>query len=407
MTKANHNHWQDQLASLDQLLCQTEQLWREQPFKVERPQWCEYYPQLCDALLALDDSQLADLNQQPQQLLPWLAQQLPELGETLRQIEALSQIDNLEENELPAIANRFFDSVPGRKRAQIEAFTSTLGTVKQPVIEWCGGKGFLGRLMGQVWQQPVTTLEWDQQLCRAGEELAQKHKIDQQFYVQDVLQPGLPVSLTDKHAVALHACGELHRQLVRQGVAQDASRLDIAPCCYAVGMEGEYRPFNNFTQLKLQRDDLRLAVTEAVTAAPRELRQRDQDMAWKLAFNALRSDLSGVSYQALKPVPKAWLKAGFEGYCRKLAERERLVLPETVDWEQYRQQGVERQRAVMRLQLVRHGFRRAIECWLVLDLICWMQQQGYHVTLGAFCERNLTPRNLLISARREASVEAV
>ena len=55
----------------------------------------------------------------------------------------------------------------------------------------------------------------------------------------------------------------------------------------------------------------------------------------------------------------------------------------------------------MRLSVVRHAFRRALEVWLVLDLAVHLESRGYRVDVGQFCERALTPRNLLISARRD------
>ncbi|MEC8139802.1 MAG: methyltransferase, partial [Pseudomonadota bacterium] len=51
-----------------------------------------------------------------------------------------------------------------------------------------------------------------------------------------------------------------------------------------------------------------------------------------------------------------------------------------------------------RVELVRHVFRRAIEVWLVLDRALYLQQQGYQVTVSTFCEKQLTPRNILIQA---------
>ena len=39
------------------------------------------------------------------------------------------------------------------------------------------------------------------------------------------------------------------------------------------------------------------------------------------------------------------------------------------------------------------------EVWLALDLAVRLENDGYSVSLGEFCERRLTPRNLLISAR--------
>jgi hypothetical protein len=71
----------------------------------------------------------------------------------------------------------------------------------------------------------------------------------------------------------------------------------------------------------------------------------------------------------------------------------------SIDWDRYEALGWQRQHETMRLSLVRHAFRRAIEVWLVLDLVNYLIGKGYEVGLCTFCERELTPRNILISAR--------
>ena len=53
------------------------------------------------------------------------------------------------------------------------------------------------------------------------------------------------------------------------------------------------------------------------------------------------------------------------------------------------------------LELVRHLFRRPLELWLVLDYAVFLEEQGYRVRLGTFCDRQLTPRNLMLDAVRE------
>ncbi len=82
-----------------------------------------------------------------------------------------------------------------------------------------------------------------------------------------------------------------------------------------------------------------------------------------------------------------------------MAEREGDKLPAEIDWYAAEAAGWQRQRETMRLSLVRHAFRRAIELWLVLDLASFIAEQGYEVEVGSFCDRKLTPRNILISAR--------
>jgi hypothetical protein len=124
-------------------------------------------------------------------------------------------------------------------------------------------------------------------------------------------------------------------------------------------------------------------------------------MAWKLGYGQLRREACGVEeYLALKPIPKGWLQLDFQGFCLQLAAREGRELPATIEWSHYEAWGWQRQREVMRLSLVRAAFRRGLEMWLVLDMANVIEQHGYAVRVGTFCERDLTPRNIFLSARR-------
>jgi hypothetical protein len=88
------------------------------------------------------------------------------------------------------------------------------------------------------------------------------------------------------------------------------------------------------------------------------------------------------------------------GFARQMAQREGLAISSQTALAEFEQAGWRRQREVMRLSIVRHAFRRSLEVWLVLDLAIFLEGQGYDVQLGSFCARQLTPRNLLISAQR-------
>jgi hypothetical protein len=160
-----------------------------------------------------------------------------------------------------------------------------------------------------------------------------------------------------------------------------------------------YQPLSTRLQLALTRDDTRLAVTETVTSSPRETRQRDRGIAWKLGFDAYRRMVTGDAYRSFKPVPEAWIRAEFADFLGLMAEREGLPLPSTSVAAEFETRGWHRRDEVMRLSIVRHAFRRAIEVWLALDLASFLGERGYEVSLGSFCDRRLTPRNLLISAR--------
>lgn len=380
---------------LDTALLAWRQLWHPQPFREARPAWCEQWPALTAALLALSDADAAHLNDDAPAALRWLAAYLPEVDGLLPLIDI-----PVAENTPPSVpGERWAWEIPGRKRAQIEAFASAVQPGGAGVIDWCGGKGHLGRLLGLAWQQPVHTLEIDAALCADGEQLAGRIGLDHRFLERDALavadwpRPG-------QQAVALHACGNLHRRLVEHGAGAGVARFDVAPCCYYRGVNTHYQPLSAGGQLQLSRDDTRLAVTETVTASPRLTRQRDHGIAWKLAFTAWREQVGGVAYKTFKPVPAPWLRGSFADFLANMAVREGLPAPDQRHLDAIEAAGWQRLREVLRLSIPRHAFRRALELWLVLDLADYLGERGYEPSLSTFCDRQLTPRNLLLTARR-------
>ena len=76
------------------------------------------------------------------------------------------------------------------------------------------------------------------------------------------------------------------------------------------------------------------------------------------------------------------------------------MLPANIDFDNWLQQGEQRFAITERMELVRQLFRRPLELWLVLDRVCYLEEFGYDVSLGTFCEKRMTPRNLLIHAER-------
>ncbi len=380
---------------LEGLLRHYRDCWHPQPFRELQPDWCLAYPALSADLLALDQAQFDVLSADNDAALVWLASYLPEI-EALRSLIRVAPAAAVPPS---LVGERWAWEIPGRKRAQIEAFAGSACSSGRPVIDWCGGKGHLGRLLAGQWEQPVHTLEIDAVLCAEGERLSSRQRVEQHFIVADALVT------TDwpqrgQHAVALHACGELHRRLLRQGAAQGVRRFDVAPCCYHRGVGDVYQPLSSGSALALTRDDVRLAVTETVTASPRLARRRDREMAWKLGFDAYRRAASGAGYRTFRSVPAAWFADDFSGFLQQMAVREGLLAPLAANCDEWEAAGWRRQHEVMRLSLPRQAFRRALEIWLVLDLAVYLEEQGYAVNLQSFCAQRLTPRNLLISAER-------
>ena len=381
--------------ALDRVLSECRPLWHAQPFREIRPDWCRRWPALTDELLALDDGAQARLADDGEAAAALVACHVPEVA-------VLPELADVAAGRKGSFADRdrFRDrDIPGRKQAQRTAFVAAVHGPGLPVVDWCGGKGHLGRLLASHWKVPVTTLDIDPVLCADGEVLAARAGVAQDFVVADVTLPGAALD-RGCHAAALHACGNLHRALVTRAAPSGLAALDVVPCCYHLGIEGNYRTLSGNLRTVVTGDDARMAVTEAVTAAPRRVRQRDREMAWKLGFAAWRRLQDGSrQYRSFRPVPAAWSRGSFGEFMRLMAQREQLALPAARGMDELERLGWQRQREVMRLSIVRHAFRRPLEVWLALDLAVRLENDGYAVELGRFCERRLTPRNLLISAR--------
>lgn len=383
-------------AALERWLLDLAPVWQPSPFCEARPAWCDTYPALAEALLGLDDAMLATLNNDDHAARAFLIPHLPEFAE----LPAL--IDLPQRAAAPAPVHRpAWQYIPGRKAAQIDAFAAAVGAPRAPLVEWCAGKGHLGRRFLMAWGGEARALERNAVLCREGEALSARAGLAQRFAVADVLAPESAASLAGAHAIALHACGDLHRHLIDHAGPAGARALDVAPCCYPLGADDLYRPRGGASALQLDRNALRLAVTETVTASPRLAAQSERLSAWKLAFVALReAHAPDETYRTFKPVPAAWSGHGFVHFLQSLAAREGLPLAMELDYAAAETTGWARHHAARRLQLPRLACRRAIEMWLLSDLAMALESDGFEVDLHRFCPHTLTPRNVIVSARR-------
>lgn len=387
--------------ALDAFLTKHQALWKPRPFTHLRLPWEASYPELSAWLRgrSLDDAENA--HNQPALL------EAPEPFASLAALSLdLSAVAELPPHALEAAGHRLNVDVPGRKWQQIEAFASRLEFAEAPKhwLDWCSGKGHLGRRLLQTGQQ-LTCLEYDPALVASGQALSQRHHLHALHVEQDVLAPGAASLLKVDHTpVALHACGDLHVRLMQLASATGCKQLAIAPCCYNRISVSEYQALSSAgmrSDLQLSLEDLSLPMNETVTAGARVRRQRDTSMARRLGFDLLQRQLRGVDeYLPTPSLPSAWLDRSFADYCHHLAALKELSTIGAHDWPALEATGWQRLAKVRNLELLRGLFRRPLELWLVLDRALFLSEQGYAVRLGTFCETPLTPRNFLILAER-------
>ncbi|MCT8163280.1 MULTISPECIES: SAM-dependent methyltransferase [unclassified Pseudomonas] len=395
-----HSHYlAERFQALDQFLTEHQPLWKPRPFTALRLDWETTHPELAAHLrqCTLADAE-ADLDTQS------LPAPFPQLAAQARQLSAVGE---LPDTGLLQAGHRLDVNVPGRKWQQIEAFSRRLGFRQQTRhwLDWCSGKGHLGRRLLQPGQR-LTCLEYDPALVEAGQALSDHHQLPATHVRQDVMDPSSAEHLgSDKSVVALHACGELHVQLLRLASQRGCRHVAVAPCCYNRIPGEHYQPLSTAAQrssLALSLTDLGLPLNEAVTASARVRHQRDCSMARRLGFDLLqREQRQRDEYLSTPSLPIAWLDKPFEQYCRELAELRQVELRGQPDWAALEAAGWQRLAEVRNLERVRNLFRRPLELWLVLDHALFLEEQGYRVSLGLFCDYPLTPRNLLLLAERD------
>jgi len=398
---AFYRRWQ----RLNDWLAQHREFWQPAPFADPSPAWTKNWPALADRVARLSDSDCVQWDDDPVALAEWVAGALPsfrEFGE-LTDIQPLA-IESADQNTLPEV--RATD-MPGRKRLQAGAFASAIQPLKHSVLDWCCGKGHLARTLAPLCGGDVTGFEWNATLVDDGNLLAGKFGDAVTLQCQDVMAENLTMP-PDAHGVALHACGDLHRRLMRKVAGEGLPRVSVSPCCYHLAEALDYQPLSRRVRaskngLELTRNELRLAVRETVTAPKRVREQTRRISRWRLGFDGLQRQLRGVdAYLPVPSHPTRLTNGDFATFCRWAAGNRGLELPGDTDfgvWERY---GERRRQEVRRHELVRHLFRRPLELWVVLDYSMFLEEQGYDVRLGTFCERQLTPRNLLIDAEKRS-----
>ncbi|MFT0213750.1 methyltransferase [Pseudomonas sp. F1_0610] len=371
-------------------------LWRNKAFYHLEMAWEVQFPALSGFLRnrSLDQAEQA-----------WLADDLANAPEPFPSLfkhsQALSQLGFYPQRALTRRPEQLMRDIPGRKWQQIQAFSAAIDDA-QHWLDWCAGKGHLGRFLAYP-QAQSTCLEYDLSLVKSGAQLSQRLNLNAQHHLCDVLTPQVSrYFVPQQHAVALHACGDLHSRLITQSALAQVEHLSVVPCCYNRTTQNNYHGLSQAAQasaLKLSKDDLALPLQTTATAGKREIAKRNQSMAWRLAFDVLQRQARQVNeYLNTPPLSNTWWQKCFADWCVDLAALKEIRLPAWVDWDELENTGWQRLAQVRNLELVNKLFQRPLELWLVLDKAIYLQEQGYQVELGQFCDAQLTPRNLLIKA---------
>jgi hypothetical protein len=382
--------------------------WEPRPFAYLRAPWERTLPEVAQWLRGLTDEAIDGLEANPS-----FTEDAPTmLRELAASIAALTQIPALEGTPIASLRSRKgWRHVPGRKQAQIRAFTEVIVPLlptDTPLVDWCAGKGHLGRILGRVTGRPVTCIEHQGPLCDAGARIAAADGVHCDFMTGDVLNPQATTPLdTNAVMLGLHACGQLTDRLLEHVVTQKLEHVAFASCCYhRLGDLPGHVPQSRAGQLAnlpLNRGHLRLPTADEVVAAPGPRALRRRELAWRLGFDLLLREATGENiYRPLGRIARTMIELPFGQFCLKLARERQLPLPPRWDADTAEKHAHERCRQTRGLGLLRGLYRRPMELWLVLDRALLLQEHGRKVTVGTFCPAAASPRNLLVHTLKES-----
>jgi len=377
-------------------------LWEHRPFVSLPAPWEVERPALAAWLRGLSPEQVEAGADDPA-ALPGAPAELRALMASARALSALPRLG------APPLPGRQPRRMPGRKWTQVAAFggfvAPDLSGRKDvtAVTDWCAGVGHLGRTLGAATGLPLVALERSPELCESGRERAARAGVSAVFHAVDVLRDPLPDGALgpDTALVSLHACGALTARALTAAVASSARSVIASPCCYHSIPGDRYAPLSRAgaaRDLNLDRRSLWLPCAEEVTgvAVRRRLRRRE------MVYRAAMASLIGVGYLPFRAVPSTWIVGDFHGFALAVAEREGLALPGDLQRACVAAEAAGRAhvRAATALALVRAVFRRPLEIWLALDRALFLIEAGWSASLSTFCERPITPRNIVIAGNR-------
>jgi len=384
-------------------------LWHPRPFAEEHMPWEDAHPEVAAWLDARPDGEFDLTRFGPED--PKFAGAPPSLLAWRDAADTLAYLPRLPARSF-ALTAKAARGIGGAKRAQIEAFVgcflagdvSVRSQAPAHVLDWCAGKGHLGRALASAIGRPLHAIEWDERLCHEGAALARAQGLDAVFEAVDARSP-LAASRVcpEAAAVALHACGDLHGALLRAAATNGVARLAVSPCCYNRTPPDTPLLLSTVargTGLTLDADDLDLVHRLPTAGGAAERRRVRQTLAWRLAFDLWHRDVSGLNvYRRMPAFPAAWLSLSFAEFAVRFAALGGVEHTPGSAVEAYEARGASRLARVLRREAVRLPFARALETFLLLDRAALLEASGLEVALGAFCDADATPRNALLLAR--------
>lgn len=428
----------DALASkaraLAELLVETRRFWDQRPFRERPAPWERELGEEAAWLRSLTSADIDALERDP-----WGGPALPPALAALRDRAAAASAlphapASTAEPCLGGASPKAMRGVKARKERQIRAFQRAVeaplraARVAQ-LLDWCGGKGHLSRSLGGALACPVCVVDIAPELLAAAEARGAAAGVVVRGLAADVSaagptagRPGAGPDLAPEGdglgqlpldgrigLIALHACGLLTDAAVHTARTRGVSWLAVVPCCHHRAAPGGWRPLSRAvaaTGVRLSLNALRLAIADEGPAPVAVRARRRKEMTWRVGLDLLLAEAAaGSADAASRGAPAGVIRRRdydqpFADLCAQVLASRGLAPPPGWDAASHLRRAQDETRVIRGLALVRGLLRRPVEVLCVLDRALYLQEAGWSVGVQTFCPRDVTPRNLMITAAK-------
>ena len=389
----DHQDLSQKLISGTSLLIENRSLWSFHPFRKDVYSWEDDHPEVSSFLRTWTNEEVEAFELCPQNH--------PNAPSFILDLFARCK----EYTRLPMLFDPSFScskkwllNIKERKQKQLVPFISCIKGDAKSYVDWCCGKGHLGRLLNHFYSSSIIGLENNIHVVHKGRELASEKQI---FICCDVLHDSIP-SLQGG-MIALHSCGSLLTKAMEQVSAQSLQECLLVSCCYHKISEDLYTPMSTVAKrqnVRFTKNELRLPSTIEHHASQKSKRRRRTDMRYRIAIDSILQEIGfQSSYRSFPPVPDGWKDLSFQEYVARVWEREGFPSMSGVKLYEMEQQGRDRLRVIRALSSFRSMFARVLEVWINTDRALWLQERGYSVKLGICMPSSASPRNIAIQAQ--------
>lgn len=334
----------------------------------------------------------------------------------------LSELPVIPESPLPKMEDWAYNGMKKKKRHEIERIVPRLKTIKDRfdyVVDIGGGVGHLSRVISLYHSIPSISLDQDAYFQSIGEERLKKfrhpegaasirfvnvtfgHETEQTEKLQDVFKK-------NSFSLGLHTCGPLANHLIQNTLDHQSAGLLSFGCCYhRLNPETEF-PLSRFYR-EHQLPKLNLYALSLATRSHAQMDRETFDTKERVKYYRYALHLFLMKHfhnKFFTEVGECHIRtywAPFAGYIRsKLTELKLDHQYTDEDFEQfYHDPETQHELRVMWLcNLIRWQLGRALEVYLLLDRVLYLEENGYETIIEQYFEESLSPRNIGILATR-------